>query len=262
MGILNVTPDSFYEKSRVNSRSGSSSGSKIIDRVKSMLDDGADIIDVGGVSTRPGASEVSEEEELKRLIPAIKTIHKEFPKAVISADTFRSKVAVAAAAAGASIINDISGGTFDKNMMASVGKLGLPYVLMHIKGTPADMQKEPKYKNVVKEVKQYFEEKLELAAKHKIKHLILDPGFGFGKTLEHNYELLSHLDAFHSFKLPILVGISRKSMVTKALGIKSDEALNGTTALNTIALLKGAKILRVHDVKEAVEVVKLTRMLK
>lgn len=255
MGILNATPDSFYEKSRFSSEK------QLLLQVEKMLSEGADIIDAGGYSTRPGAKNISEKEELQRLIPAIKIILKKFPRIIISADTFRSEVAKAAVENGASIINDISGGTSDKKMFETVAKLGVPYILMHIQGTPQTMQNNPQYKNVTKEILFFFAEKTKQLKELGVKDIILDPGFGFGKTLEHNYEILKNLNDFKIFELPILAGFSRKSMINKVLHTKPENALNGTTVLNTMALMKGAKILRVHDVKEAKEAVKIWKMV-
>lgn len=256
MGILNVTPDSFFDGGKhLNEES-------IVLEINSMEYDGAKIIDIGGYSTRPGAKEVSEEEELQRVIPIVKLIKSNFPGILISVDTFRSNVAKKCVEVGADIINDISGGNLDDKMFSCIAELNVPYVLMHIKGTPQNMQENPTYTNVVAEVKTYFEEKITQLNQLGVTDIILDPGFGFGKTVEHNYELLDNLDAFTSFGLPLLAGISRKSMINKVIGTTPDEALNGTTSLNTIALLKGANILRVHDVKEANETIQLTQKLK
>lgn len=255
MGILNVTPDSFYDGGRyVNKRA-------IIEQVKKMLEEGACIIDVGGYSTRPGSENVKEREELRRLIPAIKIICQEFPEAVISADTFRSNVARQAIDSGASIINDISGGMMDKDMFKTVAQLNVPYVLMHILGTPQNMQNQPKYRDVVNEIILYFSRKVKELKSLGVNNIIIDPGFGFGKTLEHNYEILSKLSQFKIFELPLLAGLSRKSMIGKVLGVAPDKTLNGTVVANTIALMNGAKILRVHDVKEAVEAVNIVNRL-
>lgn len=256
MGILNVTPDSFFDGGKYTTEAD------WITRTKQMIDEGADIIDIGACSTRPGAIEVSETEELDRLIPVISSVKKQFPEVLISVDTFRASVAEKAVNAGASIINDISGGTMDKNMFAMVAKLQVPYVLMHIKGTPQTMQQDPQYKNVTEEVFTYFEEKISELNNLGFEKIILDPGFGFGKTLEHNFQLLKKLERFKYFNSPILVGFSRKSMVNKLLGTKPGDALNGTTILNTIAIQKGAGVIRVHDVKEAKEVTKVCGYLK
>jgi dihydropteroate synthase len=255
MGILNLTPDSFYDKSRILSEKD------LLLTTEKMLSDGADIIDLGAVSTRPGSEEISVEDELNRLLPALRSIRKTFPDSIISIDTWRSQVAKIGIAEGANIINDISGGTMDSYMFETIAQLKVPYILMHIQGTPQTMQHNPTYHDVVNEVIDFLAKRIQKLRLLGVADIIVDPGFGFGKTLEHNYTLLKHLEQFKILDCPILVGISRKSMITKALNIKADEALNGTTVLNTIALMKGAKILRVHDVKEAVEAVKLTSML-
>lgn len=265
MGVLNVTPDSFYDGfsasppgGRETGRYGSmEAGRHGSGEAGKMIDDGAYIIDIGAVSTRPGADEVTIEEEKRRLIPVIKEVRKSFPDIIISIDTFRSEIAKIAAGEGADMINDISGGTFDPLMLSAIVQLKIPYVIMHIQGTPANMQINPVYDDVVQEVKDFLlaqAEKLENAGHNKI---ILDPGFGFGKTVAHNYQLLNRLDEFTGTAYPVLAGLSRKSMINRVLNIKPAEALNGTTVLNTIALSKGASILRVHDVKEAVEAIKL-----
>ena len=251
MGIVNLTPDSFYVKSRFND------AKKLLTVVEKQIKEGAAIIDIGAMSSRPGASEISEEEELKRLLPSLKIIRKTFHEVFISIDTYRSQLAYTAAEEGADLINDISAGEMDKAMMRVVAKTKLPYCMMHIKGKPATMQQKPEYKNVVKEVKKHLEKKIKKAKDAGIKQLIIDPGFGFGKTIEHNYKLLNQLNELNSLGYPILAGLSRKSMINKVLNINAIDALNGTSVLNTIALLRGAKILRVHDVKEAVEAVRL-----
>jgi dihydropteroate synthase len=212
---------------------------------------------LGGYSSRPGADDISMDEELKRVLPAIIAIHTNFPEAVLAIDTFRSEVARLAVEAGASLVNDISAGKLDSNMMTVVGKLGVPYVMMHMKGTPQTMNQLATYGNLVKEMVEYFHQQIAKAREAGIKDIIIDPGFGFAKTIGHNFELLRLLDAFEIFEKPLLVGLSRKSMIWKTLGITPDQALNGTTVLNTLALTRGASILRVHDVKEAVECVKL-----
>ena len=226
-----------------------------------MLSDGATFIDVGGYSSRPGASDISTEEEIKRVVPAITTINKEFPQAILSIDTFRAEVARTAVDTGASMINDISGGSLDKNMFQTVASLDVPYVLMHMRGTPETMAKDTQYQNLLREIFDYFHPKVAELQQYGVKDIIIDPGFGFAKTREHNFELLNSLDAFRAFGRPVLCGISRKSMIWKTLNITAEEALNGTTSLNTVALLKGASILRVHDVKEAREVVDLAMAL-
>lgn len=250
MGILNITPDSFYAESRKTIERD------IVSRARQILEEGGTIIDVGAYSTRPGAEEVSEEEEMKRLHKALGLLRKELPDAIVSVDTFRADVAkMCVEEYGVGIVNDISGGTMDNRMFETVAKLNVPYVLTHIKGTPQDMQDEPHYDDLIREVFLYFSEKINRLHDMGLNDIILDPGFGFGKTLAHNYELMSNLQMFREFEVPILVGISRKSMIYKLLNTTPQEALNGTTALNTIALLKGANILRVHDVKAAAEVV-------
>ncbi len=251
MGILNVTPDSFFADSR----------HKILDDLlrscEKMLTDDADMLDVGGVSTRPGAAEVSVEEELARVVPSIEAIAQRFPEAIISIDTYRARVAEAAVQAGGGIINDISAGKLDDAMYTTIAQLQVPYILMHMQGTPATMQQDPQYDNVVNEVLDFLVAEVAKLRALGVHDIILDPGFGFGKTVEHNFQLLQGLEALKITGLPVLVGLSRKSMICRTLGLKPADALNGTTALNTIALLKGAKILRVHDVKEAVECVRL-----
>jgi len=253
MGILNVTPDSFHDGGRFMTEK------QIIGQTKKMLDEGASIIDVGGYSSRPGAAHIDESVELNRVIPAIEIIAKKFPGAVVSVDTFRSNVAKEAVDAGASMINDISGGAMDGNMFQTVAKLDVPYILMHIKGTPQAMQDNPEYEDVVKEIIHYFAEKINELKHLGVKDIILDPGFGFGKTLEHNYEILSKFSHFKIFELPLLVGLSRKSMISKGLKTNPENVLKGTIVANTMALMNGAKILRVHDVKEAVEVIEIIK---
>ena len=255
MAILNITPDSFYSKSRINTID------EALKNTEKFINEGAKFIDVGAYSSRPGAADVSETEELQRIIPIITVIAKEYPDILISIDTFRAKVAKEAILTGAHIINDIAAGELDDKMFETVAKLQVPYIMMHMKGTPQNMQQNPTYANVTQEVFSYFDKKIAHLKQLGVKDLLIDPGFGFAKTIAHNYELLQQMEILHKFELPILVGFSRKSMITKVLNIKADEALNGTTILNTISLLKGASILRVHDVKEAVECVKLTSML-
>ncbi|MCD4664947.1 MAG: dihydropteroate synthase [Bacteroidales bacterium] len=252
MGILNVTPDSFYDGGKYSSEK------KLLIKVGKMITDEAAIIDIGAISTRPGAEEVNEEEELSRLIPHIKVIRKHFPDIFISVDTFRSIVANEAINEGANIVNDISGGTYDDKMFELIARYKVPYIMMHIKGMPKNMQENPQYENVVEEIKSFFTRQLKKLAKLGLTdNIILDPGFGFGKTSEHNFEILRNLNSFKRLGYPVLAGISRKSMINKVLITQPVEALNGTTVLNTIALLNGANILRVHDVKEAVEALKL-----
>ncbi|MCL6259345.1 dihydropteroate synthase [Aquiflexum sp. TKW24L] len=252
MGILNLTPDSFFEKSRVlNSREG------FLKVAEKMILDGVDILDIGGYSSRPMAEDVSLEEELNRTILTIEKIKNEFPDILISIDTFRSTVAEEGVAAGADFVNDISAGELDPLMIEKVGKLNVPYIAMHMNGTPKTMQQNSDYHNILTEIMHYFSKKLNLCMKAGIKDVLIDPGFGFSKTLEQNYWILKNLAYFKTIQAPILVGISRKSMIYKKLGITADEALNGTTALHMATLIKGANILRVHDVKEAKETVKL-----
>ena len=251
MGILNLTPDSFYDGGMLPSEK------ELLTKAEKHINEGADIIDIGAVSTKPNATKVSEEEELKRLLPTLKLLRKEFPTIFVSVDTFRSTVAKAAAQEGADMINDISGGTFDNNMFNVIAKLKLPYVMMHIQGTPQTMQQNPQYKNVVTDVFDFLNTQVKQAKQKGVKQIIIDVGFGFGKTLEHNYELLAKLKYFETLGFPLLVGVSRKGMIHKPLNITAHEALNGTTVINTLALLNGANILRVHDVKEAVEAIRL-----
>lgn len=248
MGILNVTPDSFYAESRTPDEE------HIAARVQQLMDDGADMIDIGGYSSRPGADDVSPEEEMNRLRRGLRVVRRLYPEVPVSVDTFRADVArMCVEEEGADIINDISGGMMDRQMFRTVARLGVPYILMHMQGTPDTMQQAPHYDNLRREVMLYFAERIDRLCQMGAKDIIVDPGFGFGKTLEHNYELFHHLDDFNLFNLPLLVGISRKSMIYKLLGGTPQTSLNGTTVLNTIALMKGAHILRVHDVKEAVE---------
>lgn len=255
MGILNVTPDSFFDGGTMHSQMD------LLQRAAKHLDEGAAILDLGAVSTRPGSAEVSEDEELRRLIPALRLLRSTFPDVYISVDTYRSVVALEAAEHGADMINDVSGGTFDADMFSVVAKTRLPYVLMHIKGTPQTMQQHPRYKDVVKEVYSVLKTQALKAKKAGVRQLLLDPGFGFGKTVRHNFAMLDQLNRFSSAGYPLLIGLSRKSMINKVLRTKAAEALNGTTVLNTIALLRGANILRVHDVKEAAESIKLVQAL-
>ena len=251
MGIINATPDSFYEGSRQQTVDA------ILIQAEKMIKDGADILDIGGQSTRPGSTTISAEEELKRVIGPIAAIHQHFPETFISVDTYFSSVAKEAVAAGASIINDISAGSIDKNMITTVAALHTPYVLMHMQGTPQSMHLSPDYENVTREVLDFFIVKIDEFHKAGINDIIIDPGFGFGKTIAHNFELLHNLSVFKIMDHPIIMGISRKSTIYKTLGITATEALNGTTVLNTIGLIKGASIIRVHDVKEAKETIEL-----
>ncbi|HKP32075.1 MAG TPA: dihydropteroate synthase [Chitinophagaceae bacterium] len=255
MGIINITPDSFYSGSRHVDMDD------ILKTAEKMIKDGAAIIDVGAQSTRPGSEQLSPDEEIERIGDIISSINKNFPDTIISIDTFHSAVAVNAVNDGASMVNDISGGSMDSNMISAVAKLNVPYICMHIKGTPATMQQHAKYDNITLEVLDYFVKKIDACRKAGIKDVIIDPGFGFAKTIEQNFELLNNLQTLKMLDAPILCGLSRKSTIYRTLNITADEALNGTTVMNTIALLKGASILRVHDVKEAVECVKLVESL-
>lgn len=259
MGILNVTPDSFYAESRTSNEE------HIAARVQQLMDDGADMIDIGGYSSRAGADDVSPEEEMNRLRRGLRVVRRLYPEVPISVDTFRADVArMCVEEEGADIINDISGGMMDRQMFRTVARLGVPYILMHMQGTPGTMQQAPHYDNLRREVMLYFAERIDRLCQMGAKDIIVDPGFGFGfgKTLEHNYELFHHLDDFNLFNLPLLVGISRKSMIYKLLGGTPQTSLNGTTVLNTIALMKGVHILRVHDVKEAVEAKRIVMKMK
>ncbi|SFZ92401.1 dihydropteroate synthase [Flaviramulus basaltis] len=255
MGILNITPDSFYD-------GGTHKNEKdILIHVEQMLNEGATFIDVGAYSSRPNADYVSEEEELKRIIPIVNLILTEFPEALISIDTFRSKVAKQSIEAGAALINDISAGKLDDNMLQTIANLHVPYIMMHMRGNPKTMQKQTNYDNLVKDILFYFSERIAAAKALGIIDIIIDPGFGFAKTVEQNFELLNKLELFKIIEKPLLVGVSRKSMIYKILETSAKEALNGTSVLNTVALQKGAGILRVHDVKEAMECIKLVESL-
>ena len=256
MGVLNVTPDSFYDGGFYKDES------KIINQVQKMLDDGATFIDVGAYSSKPNADEVSQEEELLRILPTLKLLVKQFPNSIISVDTFRAEVAKQCVDNGAALINDISAGHLDNTMLETIAKLQVPYIMMHMLGTPQTMQEHANYNNILKEVLFYFSERIASARALGIKDLIIDPGFGFAKTLEQNFELLNQLEGFNIADMPLLFGVSRKSMNYKTLNTTADKALNGTTELNMVALQKGAKILRVHDVKEAVECVTLCNQFK
>jgi len=251
MGIINVTPDSFYDGGKTTVLRD------IIAQAEKMVAHGATFLDIGGYSSRPGAKDVSETEELERVIPVIEALAKEFPGTFLSVDTFRSTIAKEAVGAGAALVNDISGGMLDEDMISTVAKLKVPYILMHMKGTPKTMNSLAEYKNVTKEILYYFSERIALARKAGINDIIADPGFGFAKTRAHNFEILNHLDLFKALGVPLLAGISRKSLIYKTLETSPEKALNGTTVLNTIALQKGANMLRVHDVKEAKECVAL-----
>jgi len=256
MGIINSTPDSFYEGSRIND------DRELLQQAEAMLQDGADLLDIGGQSTRPGAAWVGEEEELRRVVPRIALLTRRFPGIMLSVDTWYSRVAAEAVAAGASLVNDVSGGLQDPAMLSTVGTLGVPYVCMHMKGTPASMSTEAVYDDVTREVLDFFIHRVEACKKAGIRDIILDPGMGFAKNREHNLELLHNLSVFRMLGYPILLGISRKSTIYKLLGVTPGEALNGTTVLNTIGLLNGAGILRVHDPKEAREAMLLTEAYK
>ena len=275
MGILNVTPDSFYAGSRmlvegeIVAQDDSATTVRLTDeerirqRVHEILDEGGEMIDVGAYSTRPGAPEVSADEEMRRLAFGLDIIRREAPDAIVSVDTFRADVAKSCVRDfGVQIINDISGGELDRAMFHTVGRLGVPYILMHMQGEPRTMQQAPHYDNVTAEVITYLARRAQMLRDHGVKDIILDPGFGFGKTLDHNYELMAHLADFHELQLPLLVGISRKSMIYRLVGGTPLDALNGTTALNMAALMRGAHILRVHDVKQAVETVQIYEKLK
>jgi len=251
MGILNVTPNSFFDGGKYKN------DSEILSRVEKMLNDGATFIDIGAYSSKPSAEFVSEEEELQRIVPIVQLILEHFPETIISIDTFRSEVAKACMENGAAIINDISAGILDDKMLETIAKYNVPYIMMHMRGTPQTMQTMTNYDNIVKEMLFYFSERIAQARSLGINDLIVDPGFGFAKTLEQNYEVLQKMELFEMLELPLLAGFSRKSMIYKTLHSSAEEALNGTTVLNTIALTKGAKILRVHDVKEAMECVTL-----
>lgn len=256
MGILNITPDSFYEGSRLESTEAA------LKKAEQMIDEGADFLDIGGMSTRPGSEVLSETDELKRVIPVIEIILKNFPETLISIDTWRSKVALEAVEAGAAIVNDISAGSLDSELFQTVAKFNVPYILMHMQGTPQTMQQNPVYKDVVLEVNQFLSEKIFELRKLGVSDIILDPGFGFGKTLAHNYSLLKNLNLIGYGEFPILAGLSRKSMIKKLLDVDEKNALNGTTTVNMIALQNGANILRVHDVKEAKQCVEIWKELK
>ncbi|MGB3073974.1 MAG: dihydropteroate synthase [Chitinophagales bacterium] len=255
MGIINVTPDSFYDGGKWEDEKS------LLIRAEKMLQEGASVLDVGGMSTKPGAVTVSEEEELRRVIPAIHAINKQFPEAIISVDTWRSNVLKTAVEHGACIANDISGGTLDINLWKIVAEMKLPYLLMHMQGKPDNMQLNPQYENAVQEIFDWLKIKILQLNDLGIHDIIIDPGFGFGKSVEHNFQLLRELAAFRLFGLPILAGVSRKSMICKVLKVNPDKALTGTTVLNTIALLNGASILRVHDVREAKEAIQLIQQL-
>lgn len=256
MGILNVTPDSFFDGGKYKNEHD------IINQVERMLSEGATFIDIGAYSSRPGAKHVSEEEELTRIVPIVQLLIEQFPKIILSIDTFRSEVAKKCISLGASIINDISAGNMDDRMFKAIAELQVPYIFMHMQGTPATMQNSPTYENATRDVLYFLSKKIVELRKLGVNDLIADVGFGFGKTIEHNFELLNHLELFGNLEIPLLVGLSRKSMLYKPLNITPEKALNATNSANTIALMKGASILRVHDVMEAVEAIKILELVK
>ncbi len=256
MGVLNLTPDSFFDGGKYKNES------EILSQIEKMLPAGATIIDIGAYSSRPGAANISEEEEIKRIVPIIELVLKNIPAVVLSIDTFRSKVASKCLDRGAAVINDISAGKLDENMMFTIAKYQVPYIMMHMKGSPQNMKQMTNYEDLLKEILFYFSERIHVARAHKINDIILDPGFGFAKTLQQNFHLLANLNLLKNIDLPILVGLSRKSMIYKTLQLSPDDALNGTSVLHTIALQNGASILRAHDVKEAMECLKLVDRLK
>ena len=256
MGILNVTPDSFYDGGRFQDLD------HLVNQATKLLEEGADFIDIGGASSKPGAKFISEEEELQRVLPAVRAVLDKHPDTLISVDTTRSQVAKEAVVAGAAMVNDITAGNEDPKMMEVVSALGVPYIAMHMQGTPQTMQNNPQYDNVLLDIRLLLSKTIEKAYSNGIHDVIIDPGFGFGKTVAHNYELLKHLNEFLHLEVPILVGLSRKSMIQKVLGVSAQEALHGTSVLHTLALDQGAHILRVHDVKEAKEVVKLVQQVR
>lgn len=257
MGILNVTPDSFFDGGKYKTVK------KVVRRAEEILEQGGTIIDIGAVSTKPGSEGISTKDEIERLLPAVAAVKKEFPQAFISIDTYRSWVALKVIEdCGPCIVNDVSGGNFDPHMFDTIGKLGVPYILMHMLGTPLKMQDHPVYEDIIRDISLFFTDRVKQLNKAGVKDVIIDPGFGFGKTLQQNYELLNRLDSFKVFQLPVMVGVSRKSMINKLLGTKAEEALNGTSVINTLALMGGADLLRVHDVREAVEAVRIMNMVR
>ncbi len=255
MGVLNITPDSFYDGGRYKD------AKSILNQTEKLISEGATFLDIGAYSSRPGADFISENEELKRIVPVVELIQKNNPDVLISIDSFRAKVIRECVSAGAVISNDISAGKLDPDMIKTVGELGVPYIMMHMRGTPQTMKNHTTYQHLINEIYAYFSKQIELARQHNITDIIIDPGFGFAKTLAQNYELLKQMEFFKNLNCPILTGVSRKSMIYKVLGCTAEEALNGTTALNMVALMNGACILRVHDVKEAVECIKLFNQL-
>lgn len=257
MGIINVTPDSFFDGGKYKTEK------KVVKRAEEILEQGGAVIDIGAVSTKPGSEGISTKDEIERLLPAVKAVKKEFPNAFISIDTYRSWVALKIIEeCGPCMVNDVSGGNFDDHMFDTIGKLGVPYVLMHMQGTPLKMQQNPEYGDIIRDISMFFTEQVKKLTKAGVKDVIIDPGFGFGKNLEHNYELLNRLDSFKVFQLPLMVGVSRKSMICKLLKLNPENALNGTSVVNTLALMGGADILRVHDVSEAVEAVRILNMVR
>ena len=255
MGVLNITPDSFYDGGRYKD------AKSILNQTEKLISEGATFLDIGAYSSRPGADFISENEELKRIVPVVELIQKNNPDVLISIDSFRAKVIRECVSAGAVISNDISAGKLDPDMIKTVGELGVPYIMMHMRGTPQTMKNHTTYQHLINDIYAYFSKQIELARQHNITDIIIDPGFGFAKTLAQNYELLNQMEFFKNLNCPILTGVSRKSMIYKVLGCTAEEALNGTTALNMVALMNGACILRVHDVKEAVECIKLFNQL-
>jgi dihydropteroate synthase len=257
MGIINVTPDSFFDGGKYKTEK------KVVKRAEEILEQGGAVIDIGALTTKPGSEGISTKDEIERLLPAVKAVKKEFPNAFISIDTYRSWVALKVIEeCGPCMVNDVSGGNFDDHMFDTIGKLGVPYVLMHMQGTPLKMQQNPEYDDIIRDISMFFTEQVKKLTKAGVKDAIIDPGFGFGKNLEHNYELLNRLDSFKVFQLPLMVGVSRKSMICKLLNVKPEGALNGTSVVNTLALMGGADILRVHDVSEAVEAVRILNMVR
>jgi dihydropteroate synthase len=257
MGIINVTPDSFFDGGKYKTEK------KVLKRAEDILEQGGAVIDIGAVTTKPGSEGIPTKDEIERLLPAVKAVKKEFPDAFISIDTYRSWVALKVIEeCGPCMVNDVSGGNFDDHMFDTIGKLGVPYVLMHMQGTPLKMQQNPEYGDIIRDISMFFTEQVKKLTKAGVKDVIIDPGFGFGKNLEHNFELLNRLDSFKVFQLPLMVGVSRKSMICKLLNVKSEDALNGTSVVNTLALMGGADLLRVHDVNEAVEAVRILNMVR
>ena len=256
MGILNVTPDSFYDGGFYDNEK------KVLSQVKKMIDEGARIIDIGGYSSRPGADDITANLELERVLPIVKLIKENFPEVLISIDTFRSEVAKQCVKNGADIVNDISGGSLDSKMFEIVADLEVPYIMMHMRGNPSNMMNKTNYENVINEIEEYFKQKIELAKSFGVNNVIIDPGFGFSKTTDQNFEILNNLNILNKLDRPLLIGVSRKSMIYKTLGISPIDSLNGSTVLHTISLLKGAKIIRTHDVKEARECIQLVNELK